>query len=455
MKWIGPANVVSAFSVPVTFSAVSLFSLNIAQAQMPGTSCPDQIVPLTISVGDRIPLPKSFSNPTGRRVEFTVTMLANPIFGPSRVVQTVTLDAGTGRTASEPPIYPTTINTPTRTALIEFEVTTNRNDHGVVGNCRYQVTIDPPPPTITRHPIFNVPVERGLVQIPVRICVIKGSILASGADAGETIEGGEIYDLLLSANEDIWYRQAGIAFSTSLDEGFPVVADPTESSQCSIPGDVMESGFGGGGEDEQVAAQCAAAWDSLYPGRLGLPVVFVRNICSAAKGVSSSAPAIFRIGFSRNSDLCNSPRNIEKADLTDESHPDFMVLEEPGPQGGTKDSVTRTLAHELGHNLFLGHGNGLDDDENGAPVGMPGPRLYDAFCDSAEDVSPEGDCGAGGWSLMSAEESTCNTMLPHQIETARDIGTLMPGARVFDPEIPNAPDDPRRREPNPPVLDSQ
>ncbi len=38
----------------------------------------------------------------------------------------------------------------------------------------------------------------------------------------------------------------------------------------------------------------------------------------------------------------------------------------------TSPSPSKLLAHELGHNLFPGHGNGLDDNGDGRPAGMTG-----------------------------------------------------------------------------------
>jgi hypothetical protein len=96
-------------------------------------------------------------------------------------------------------------------------------------------------------------------------------------------------------------------------------------------------------------------------------------------------------------------------------------------------SAVKTLAHELGHNLFLGHGNGLDDNGDGRPIGFNGPRRYDEYCDPgwllapgntvlAEDVNSATPC-----SLMQAKACS-GELRPLQVETARGVALLLPGA---------------------------
>jgi hypothetical protein len=96
------------------------------------------------------------------------------------------------------------------------------------------------------------------------------------------------------------------------------------------------------------------------------------------------------------------------------------------------DNAASTLAHELGHSLFLGHGNGLDDDGNGRRAGFPGPRRYDEYCDPAwlaapanteiaEEVGTLTPC-----SLM--QRASCSDVLrPLQVEIARGVARFAPG----------------------------
>ena len=428
---------INYFCLFVTIVALLPMATN---AEVPSTSCPDHIMAITITAGERIPLVAAFSNPTSRTVDFEVTMLDNVFFGPRRVVQTARVGPISAGTASVGTTYPTTINTPTRKAMLTLEVTTNREADGVVGRCKYQVTIDPPAAYDVRHPILGTPEKRHLIQIPIRMCVLEGTRLAAQAEPGETISGTEPYDWLLEMNETIWMPKATIAFSSAIDTEFPVIEDPASTSTCRIPGAIADSGTASNGEPAQAAATCAAAWDETYPGRKGLPVVLVRDICTGEYGLSSGAPPEFKPGGRRFSDLCHYPRRLNESDFTDPSHPDYMVIIEKGPQSDAASGFSHTLAHELGHNLFLGHGNGLDDDNDGERIGLGGPRLYDDYCDTDEGYDPEAGCGSGRLSLMYPEGTTCNAILPHQVETARDVGRLLPGSRdhtptgrVFDP----------------------
>jgi hypothetical protein len=92
----------------------------------------------------------------------------------------------------------------------------------------------------------------------------------------------------------------------------------------------------------------------------------------------------------------------------------------------------RYLAHELGHNLFLSHGNGLDDNGDGRPAGMTGSRRYDQYCEPgwllapgnsvlAEDVGSATTC-----SLMQTSSCSAN-IRPLQRETARGVARHLPG----------------------------
>src|SRR6185436_2144738 len=98
----------------------------------------------------------------------------------------------------------------------------------------------------------------------------------------------------------------------------------------------------------------------------------------------------------------------------------------------------QTLAHELGHLLTLGHGDGEDNNGDAVPPPAPGGRWYDAWCDPL--------LSSGG---LGAQQALEDTMFPlaassvmvqlassthlseFQIEQGRDAAKLVPGA-VFD-----------------------
>src|SRR5439155_6310003 len=68
--------------------------------------------------------------------------------------------------------------------------------------------------------------------------------------------------------------------------------------------------------------------------------------------------------------LCIAPRRLTAIDT------DYAFVQD-GQFGNFQNEDALVLAHELGHVLLLGHGNGLDDDHNGTLPPGPGVRLYD------------------------------------------------------------------------------
>src|SRR5262249_49662903 len=100
-----------------------------------------------------------------------------------------------------------------------------------------------------------------------------------------------------------------------------------------------------------------------------------------------------------------------------------------------------TLAHELGHTLLLGHGNGLDDNHDGLQPPLSGARRFDQYCDPLalnpstldpreDDGTPFTNCVASS-SVMEAH-APCNNLQPLQVDQAREVAKLLPGAS-FDP----------------------
>ena len=101
------------------------------------------------------------------------------------------------------------------------------------------------------------------------------------------------------------------------------------------------------------------------------------------------------------------------------------------------------IAHELGHDLLLGHGNGLDDNgdglipsNDGLTLSNPGDRRYDHYCDSlgTNEDPPTGQCEGldadedDPASVMNAATTPCMKLWPLQIEQARAAARLKPGA---------------------------
>ena len=419
-------------------------------APRPSAGCTNGLTAMDVEVGHGIPLPRTYSNPTGNRVSFIFTMRGNPLFGPAHEIGRVSLDAHTGSTSSSPPVYLTGLRTPVGTARVIIDVTTDRTGSEIVGQCDYHLRMKAPPGVVGKVPParpFVIDALSYLFQVPVRMCVVEGSTLAGGKAAGETIAGRQLLDLLEAANREVWYPQAQVAFSSAIEVGFPVIADPSPPgpSACGGKGD-LELGFLGGDAPFAETA-CAAAWQERHPGVVGIPVIFARDFCDSGltKGVAMGPEPGLLIASrnplhgKRGDDLCGMPMRLTTADITNSNRRPFAVMVEPERNGNARN----VLAHELGHNLFLGHGNGLDDNHDGQPAGRRGPRRHDEYCDPAWLLPPENtvlaedadvefvDCETTG-SLMQSSAG-CSNLQPLQVESARSVARLMPGFRDTTP----------------------
>lgn len=106
------------------------------------------------------------------------------------------------------------------------------------------------------------------------------------------------------------------------------------------------------------------------------------------------------------SDICQDPASGSLSDS-----PPYIVIRDNAAILDN-DPVDHILAHDLGHALFLGHGNGLDDDGDG---------FVDECCDSDEDQNQL------PLSLMSPQGSSKVITQP-QMNMAREIAKKIPGA---------------------------
>jgi len=275
------------------------------------------------------------------------------------------------------------------------------------------------------------------------MCAVEGSAQAGTAKAGGMVPAGRMLTTLSQANDKIWYPQAQVAFSTATDDSVPVIADPSPPNGSNGQLGDLEPGFGLI-ELKAAADLCTQAWQTRFPGRAGIPLVGARAFFTEPATLGASpgpAKALWvksRVPGTglRGDALCGAPVRLEPGDI---GKPFVAIPDATWPL----PNAPTLLAHELGHNLFLGHGNGLDDNGDGRLADFSGARRYDEYCDPgwlappnntdvAEDIGSSTPC-----SLM--QRTACGggttTLRPLQIETARGVSRYLPGFRDGTPQL--------------------
>lgn len=397
--------------------------------------------PIIVEMGGAVPLPNiRYVNDTDRDMTFKIewTGVNAPPWGP-RVIHQVTLAPHTEATYTDVQIQTHNLMR-IGSNIVEIGWSVGSGDDKIQGSARFEV-------------ILLLPGQlREIILLPTRWCVIEGSPQAAGGEAGEFVTGRELLALLQRVNDEIWVPNARIFFRSGLAPGIPVIADPepqTLPNTSEQVGDVDESLMI---EAKLVQMACERAWADLDPDQRGIILVNVRRFVDQNGQVTDTrgvapylAPSLYVEGGKfgsgkRGDDLCGHPRNLRVSDVT----PEYVAVIDP-----TFEDDPKFLAHELGHALLLGHGNGLDDNQDGLEPPEPGPRRYDEYCDPlwlvpprnekvAEDQLTEFRTCEESSSLMknALNESDCSKLRPLQVEAARAAAKLVPGAafdRAADP----------------------
>jgi hypothetical protein len=407
---------------------------------------------LTLIAGDflgfsgGLPLPDAFGNGTKSEVTFTTTMKANRFFGAEHVVSKFTVPPGIDLHVFDQ-VFGVDFTTPLGTDIVVVEVTTSATGATVIRRCTFNLTV-------TRRTE-----QRDVIGIPLRPCFLEGTELSFDLQSrqffkpGQLAPPGVVLSLIDRLNDQTWLKYARIVFRAAASAGVPVIKDPRPPTKP--PADIFDDVLGAVeipaflptspiGEPGMVKAACELAWQGIDSLQKGIVVVFVRRFLNAipAGTLGFAPPADSDIvqrkaSVSGSTRLCQHPRQLQTGDVTNVGW--VLLLEPTAPLPTNNVEMTvNTLAHELGHALLLGHGNGFDDDANGALPPVPGPRRFDEYCDTMglADGTPLEDARTPFVSCEATESlmrvsGSCSGLRPLQVEQARAAAKLVPGA-AFD-----------------------
>ena len=252
-----------------------------------------------------------------------------------------------------------------------------------------------------------------IIQVPLRWCALKNTpAVTNPAGVGEPDTDNVLWRRHERVTDHIYLAQgADITFRSAFEaqvrdtNSFPVIDDPT-ISPGSQEGDIIDPDLDNSTELKQALAACNTAWDALSRQFrvpfVGVPAVNVRQFVTSDGTVTSKAgQGSFNFTWPGNfsfDDICLDPSRV-----TTNGDGIYAFVKDNSFTLGTDPNDT-ILGHELGHVLFLGHGNGKDDDGDG---------VYDEFCDKTGELPTPATLmtpGALSSVLTAAQQATVRTV---------------------------------------------
>jgi YVTN family beta-propeller protein len=278
-----------------------------------------------------------------------------------------------------------------------------------------------------------------VIKVPVRLCATS--------DSQEAASPGTMLSELNQAVDAVWLASgAHVLFQSVPIERIPIIplclpagaqcfCPPNSKTPVACPSVFFPSASYDNLNTPELTGDCELLWQQANPRAVGIPVVSVKDFADGTAGTATGATLSMVVSTtgapsSRTNDLCVHPRRITMSDVQMNSG---AVQKDWNQYFGQIGGGRSTFAHELGHTLMLGHGNGLDDDRNGTFPPNPGYRDYDSYCDSkgfdpmsqipVEDVP--GPCPQ--FSSVMVEGGSCEFLQELQIEQSQEIASVAPG----------------------------
>ena len=300
-----------------------------------------------------------------------------------------------------------------------------------------------------------------VIDVPLRICAIEGAPSANhtvvpasqvydvgpdsshtgeyrtGFTTGTTGTDQTLLSLMNQVNTGLLADGAGVIFTLEPIAHIPIIADPDNGTAEDPAVGEVNTSDGEGQEPDLAFVSCNEAWSSptaMGGGNTssGLELVFAKDfgINSEPQGQTfgatiASDPIDNGLDNPRRADYCTAPRQL----LPDDVGPDGYgsLLQDPS----VLQRPAADVAHELGHQLTLQHGNGLDDNHNAVPPPAAGNRWFDDCDPLGNGLANDAPEDVGGTSLMSEVVGSLSELTNYQIERLRDAAMVVPGNRVL------------------------